>query len=142
MKKIVAILLFVTGPVLCAQEDDISPERGEQAYFDYACYACHGYNGTGRAPLSRDTSGILQSELAFITYLRLRAEQNPINPSYRMPNYDASTLSDATARDLYAYLVALDDNPPPIEEIPAFRQLLESAQQAQEPEDDDESVND
>lgn len=110
-----------------AQDAAGNAETGAQLYYDFACYSCHGYGGTGRTPLSKETSGILSSEALFLTFLRLRADQNPVNPNNSMPNYDVNTLSDGQAQDIYAYLVSLDDDPPAVAEIPAMQDLLEAA---------------
>lgn len=124
--------------IVAAPADAVDAERGEALYVDFGCYACHGYNGTGRVPLSAESSGILSNEALFIRYLRLRADQNPVNPKNTMPNYSADTLDDDRARDIYAYLRNLDDNPPAIEDVPVFRELLEDARRGpgREPEDD------
>ena len=106
-----------------------SSDRGETLFLQFACYSCHGYNGTGNPPLSKAASGILASEAAFISYLRLRADQNPVNPSRSMPNYSRATLSDENARDIYAYLAGLEHIDPALEDIPAFVEILESAEQ-------------
>lgn len=101
---------------------------GEKLYYEFACYACHGYGGTGRTPLSKDVSGVLSQPDVFLTYLRLRADQNPVNPKNSMPNYSAATLSDQQALDIYAYLVSLDNQTPDIEDIPIMQKLIEDAE--------------
>lgn len=128
MKHRCLLLLFCVAAPLAAQQPSGDRERGLELYLEFACYSCHGYNGTGRTPLSRETSGILGSEALFVSYLRLRADQNPINPRNTMPNYDAATLSDQQAIDIYAYLLSLSDDPPEIEEVPALMDVLESAE--------------
>ncbi|MEM9404283.1 MAG: c-type cytochrome [Pseudomonadota bacterium] len=109
-------------------------EAGARHYYDYGCYACHGYNGTGRMPLSKATSGTLSSEALFIRYLRLRADQNPVNPKNTVPNYAEATLSDNVASEIYAYLLSLEDDPPAVEDIPAFMELLEYAERGSQSE--------
>ena len=69
------------------------------------------------------------NEEVFLNYLRLRAEQNPVNPKNSMPNYDASTLSDEQALDIYTYIKSLRDDPPEIEDSPVMREVLESAKE-------------
>lgn len=110
-----------------AQDTAGNAENGKQLYLDFACYSCHGYNATGRTPLDAATSGILSSETLFLRYLRLRADQNPVNPKNTMPNYSANTLSDDEARDIYAYLVSLHDEPPALEDIEVMQQIIEWA---------------
>ena len=122
----VVLLLFLVQQVH-AQDGSGDAERGEQLFYSFACYSCHGYGGTGRTPLSSETSGILSSETLFLTYLRLRADQNPVNPNNSMPNYDASTLSDEQALDIYAYLVSLDDDPPAVADNPLMQEMLDAA---------------
>ena len=120
------MLLFLVQQVH-AQDGSGDAESGEQLFYSFACYSCHGYGGTGRTPLSSETSGILSSEALFLTYLRLRADQNPVNPNNSMPNYDASTLSDEQALDIYAYLVSLDDDPPAVADNPLMQEMLDAA---------------
>ena len=120
-------LTLILAQQVHAQDATGNVESGEQLYYDFACYSCHGYGGTGRTPLLRETSGILSSESLFLTYLRLRADQNPINPTNSMPNYDASTLSDDQARDIYAYLVSLEDDPPALADNPVMQEILDAA---------------
>jgi uncharacterized membrane protein len=45
-----------------------------------------------------------------------------------MPNYSTATLSDAQARDLYAYIRTFKSNAPPVDEIPVFNQILTAAE--------------
>ncbi len=127
MRALRIILALSLVQQVHAQDVSGNADKGEQLFYGFACYSCHGYGGTGRTPLSSETSGILSSESLFLTYLRLRADQNPINPNNSMPNYDASTLSDRQARDIYAYLVSLDDDPPTVADDPAMQELLNAA---------------
>ena len=124
-------LILILGLVLPVHAQDISgdSQQGAELYYDFACYSCHGYNATMRVPLVGDASGIMSSEAIFLNYLRLRAEQNPTNPKNSMPNYSADTLSDEQARDIYAYIISLVDDPPDLEDIPVFIEMLESAKQ-------------
>ena len=102
-------------------------EKGEQLFYNFACYSCHGYNATMRVPLVGDASGIMSSESVFLTYLRLRADQNPTNPKNSMPNYAASTLSDEQALDIYAYIKSVKDDLPAVEDDPVMQELLDAA---------------
>lgn len=126
MKAILATLAILASVATFSQEIG-DADRGGELYLSYACYSCHGYGGTGRAPLSREASGILSSETTFLTYLRLRADQNPVNPRSTMPSYSAAALSDEHALDIYAYLISLDDEAPALEDIPAFSEILDDA---------------
>lgn len=109
-------------------QDGGNAERGKQAYFDYACYACHGYEGIGRRNIANRESGVLVSEQVFLLYLRARGEQNPEFSTQTMPHYPASSLSDEDARDIYAYILTFVDEPPAVEEIPALRSIIEDAE--------------
>jgi mono/diheme cytochrome c family protein len=62
----------------------------------------------------------MSSEQLFLTFLRLRAEQNPVNPKNAMPNYSANTLSDEQALDIYAYIKSLRDDPPALADNPVM----------------------
>jgi cytochrome c553 len=103
-------------------------ENGKQLYYDHACYSCHGYGGIGRRNIANNASGILVSEEVFITYLRARADQNPQFPTQSMPNYAESSLSDDDARDIYAFIRTLKDDPPEVDDIPALKGILEDAE--------------
>ena len=127
MRTLRIILTLLLVQQVHAQDVSGNADKGAQLFYDFACYSCHGYGGTGRTPLSSEISGILSSESLFLTYLRLRADQNPINPNNSMPNYDPSTLSDRQALDIYAYLVSLDDDPPSVADDPAMQELLNAA---------------
>ncbi len=102
-------------------------ERGKQAYFDYACYACHGYGGIGRHDIANQSSGVMVNEQVFLLYLRARGDQNPRFPTQTMPHYPASSLSDEDALDIYAYIMTFIDEPPAVEDIPAMQAILEDA---------------
>lgn len=134
MRRTLVAAFFVAALASAASAADVG--NGERQYVEFGCYACHGYNGTGETPLSSATSGVLSDEDVFLTYLRLRADQNPVNPKRSMPNYSLESLSDENARDIYAYLLTLEDTPPTVEEIPAFQVLLEDAKNrlSEEPE--------
>ena len=132
------ILLLLVAHTVGAQESSDTVGRGEQLYLQYACYSCHGYNGTGTPPLSREASGVRSNEQLFLTYLRLRADQKPVNPSRSMPHYSVETLSDQQALDIYAYLVSLNDETPELEEIPAFMEIIEAAESGENGESADE----
>ena len=102
-------------------------ERGKQAYYDYACYGCHGYGGIGRHDIANQSSGVMVNEQVFLLYLRLRGDQNPTFPTQTMPHYPASSLSDEDALDIYAYIMTLVDDPPGVEDIPVLQRILDDA---------------
>jgi len=126
MRFLASIVFFsVLQP---AQADDGAAARdGETLYYDYGCYGCHGFNATMRVPLVGDASGIMSSEALFVDYLRLRADQNPVNPKNSMPNYSAETLSDVQARKIYAYIRGLEVDTPALEEIAVMQDMLDAA---------------
>ncbi len=122
--SVCSVLLVATA----AGQDSGDTDNGKQLYFDHACYSCHGYGGIGRRNIANNASGILVSEEVFITYLRARADQNPQFPTQTMPNYAASSLSDDDARDIYAFIRTLKDDPPEVDDIPALKGILEDAE--------------
>ncbi len=127
MKLSAIIFLLVLSQGAIAQGTSGDAGKGEQLYYDFACYSCHGYNATMRVPLVGDKSGIMADEQLFLTYLRLRADQNPVNPKNTMPNYDVNVLSDEQALDIFAYIRSLKGESPELEDIPVFVEILESA---------------
>ena len=127
MKNLRILFVFVLLQNVHAQDPGGNVENGEQLYYNFACYSCHGYNATMRVPLVGDTSGIMSSEQVFLTYLRLRADQNPTNPKNGMPNYAASTLSDEQALAIYAYIKSVKDESPEVEDNPVMQEMLDAA---------------
>lgn len=113
-----------------AQTPSGDAERGKQLYFDHACYSCHGYQGVGRRKLANDASGIMVNEQVFLTYLRARAEQNPVLPAQNMPNYAKESLPDEDALDIYAYIRTFNDDAPPVEDIPVLEAILAEKEKA------------
>jgi mono/diheme cytochrome c family protein len=119
-----------------------SAVTGKRLYYDHACYSCHGFNGeTGARPfVTPQHAGVragdpavpnwpanLATERSFIAYLRGRASVSPVQPSTAMPNYPVESLSDAQAKDIYAYIRSFKSAPPPIEKIPVMGQILAAA---------------
>ena len=127
MKALRFILILSLLQQVHAQDASGDPEKGVELFYGFACYSCHGYNATMRVPLVDDASGIMSSEMLFLSYLRLRADQNPINPKNSMPNYAVSTLSDEQALDIYAYINSLVDDPPEVADNPVMQEMLEAA---------------
>ena len=128
-----------TAPAPVTSKSPTSPATGDavngkKLYFEYACYSCHGYNGeTGVRPFVPNWPANLATESSFIAFLRGRANAAPVQPSTSMPNYAAQTLSDVSARDIYAYIRTFKSNAPPADQIAVFRQILASAQKAAKP---------
>jgi mono/diheme cytochrome c family protein len=102
---------------------------GKKLYYDHACYSCHGYNGeTGARAFVPNWPANLATERSFMAFLRGRANVAPLQPSTSMPNYPVESLSDAQAKDIYAYIRTFTSTPPPVEKIPAMTQILAAAQ--------------
>jgi mono/diheme cytochrome c family protein len=105
---------------------------GKKLYFDYSCYACHGYNGeTGRAFVGN--WGNLQTEAGFIAFLRLRGDRASMTPATTMPNYPVSTLSDKQAKDIYAYIRTFRSNSPEVKDIPTLNAIVGAASRPYKP---------
>jgi mono/diheme cytochrome c family protein len=102
---------------------------GKKLYYEHACYSCHGYNGeTGARPFVPNWPANLATERSFTAFLRGRANLAPVQPSTAMPNYPEKSLTDAQARDVYAYIRSFKSSPPPIEKIPTMNAILAAAQ--------------
>ena len=130
---LLARLWLAPGDAL-AQDPAGSVANGRQIYYDQTCYGCHGFNGeTGARDLVGTNSRVLATAEVFMRFLRLRADQAPLLPSTRMPNYPESEVSDADARDLYAFIRSFRLNAPDIEDIPTLQQILESAERPDVP---------
>jgi mono/diheme cytochrome c family protein len=107
---------------------------GKKLYYDHACYSCHGFNGeTGARAFVPNWPANLATERSFIAFLRGRANVAPLQPSTSMPNYPVESLSDAQARDVYAYIRSFKSSPPPVEKIPVMTQILAGAQKPYKP---------
>ena len=105
---------------------------GKQLYFDYSCYACHGYNGeTGRAFVGN--WGNLQAEAGFIAFLRLRGDRASTTPATSMPNFPETSLSDKQAKDIYAYIRTFKSNSPEVKDIPALNTIVGAASRPYKP---------
>jgi cytochrome c553 len=123
----------ITLLLACAAQAQNSTTRGKAAdgyklFVAHGCYGCHGFNGeTGARDLVATRSPIIATEAAFKSFLRMRADQAPVLPSARMPNYPVSALSDAQVDDLFAYVSALRQNAPTVESVPTLRAILKSA---------------
>jgi len=108
--------------------------RGKQLYYDYSCYGCHGFNGeTGARAFVPNWPANLATESSFLAFLRGRANQAPVQPSTAMPNYARETLSDAQARDIYAYVRTFKSNAPPADKIPTMNAILSAAEKPRKP---------
>ena len=127
MRRLMLFSLLCVPGLVAAQSDAADPANGERLFLDIGCYSCHGYNGTGRVPLSTETSGLLGSETAFLAYMRLRGEKAQLYPSREMPHYGTEVISDEALLDLYTYLASLEDDPPALADIPVMQDLIDEA---------------
>jgi mono/diheme cytochrome c family protein len=126
-----AITGFSFAGGVAAQPPGGDAARGKLLYHDHGCYGCHGFNGeTGARDLVATNSPIIADAETFITYLRLRADFAPLLPSTRMPNYPESALSDADARDIFAFIATFELNAPDVENVPALMTILDAAGRA------------
>jgi len=108
--------------------------NGKKLYYDHACYSCHGFNGeTGARTFVPNWPANLATERSFLAFLRGRANVAPVQPSTSMPNYSVASLSDAQARDIYAYIRTFKSSPPPLEKIQAMDQILAAAKKPYKP---------
>ena len=108
--------------------------RGKQLYYDFSCYGCHGFNGeTGARAFVPNWPANLATESSFLAFLRGRANQAPAQPSTGMPNYAVETLSDARAKDIYAYVRTFKATAPPADKIPTLNAILSAAQKPRKP---------
>jgi mono/diheme cytochrome c family protein len=107
---------------------------GKKLYYDHACYSCHGFNGeTGARPFVPNWPANLATERSFVAFLRGRANVSPVQPSTSMPNYPVESLSDAQARDVYAFIRSFKSAPPPVDKIPVMSQILATAKKPYKP---------
>jgi len=107
--------------------------NGKALFFNYSCYACHGYDGeTGRAFVG-NWSNNLATEENFIKFLRGRANVAPATPSTSMPNFAENTLSDKQAKDIYAYIRMFKSNAPPLQNIQTLNEIVKSASRPYKP---------
>jgi len=104
--------------------------RGRDLYYQYACYSCHGYTGeTGARAFVPNWPATLATEEIFIRFLRGRATISPDLPSTSMPSYAERTLSDAQAKDIYAFIRTFRSHAPPLEDIDVLQGILDEAQE-------------
>jgi mono/diheme cytochrome c family protein len=133
--SVLSLALGAAPPARAAQTAGAPPSRpsgnpaaGKTLYYDYSCYACHGYTGeTGARAFVGNRSPVLASEEAFLRFLRGRATLSPAVSSTSMPSYGAGSLSDQKARDIYAYIRTFTSHAPPLEQIEVMTQILKAA---------------
>ena len=124
--KVLALAALISAIAGAASAQDAA--KGKSLYYNNTCYGCHGFNGqTGARNLVGTNSPILSSPEAFVTFLRGRANFAPMTPSTNMPTFPAKAISDAEARDIYAYIKTFKLNSPETKDIPAYAAIQASA---------------
>ena len=124
-----AVLLAATIAALAANAQDSAIERGRALFHEQGCYGCHGFNGeTGARDLVGTGSAVVENVDIFIAFLRARADQAPLLPTTRMPNYPENALSDAEARDIFAFVDSLVLDSPNPETVPTLQAIVELAE--------------
>ena len=122
------LLALAASPVALDAQGSGNPTAGKTLYYDYSCYACHGYTGeTGARAFVGNKSPVLASEEAFLRFLRGRATISPAVSSTSMPSYGASSLTEQKAKDIYAYIRTFTSHAPPLEQIEVMTQILKAA---------------
>ena len=130
--KILALAAMASALAGAASAQDVA--KGKALYYNNTCYGCHGFNGqTGARNLVGTNSPILSTPEAFISFLRGRANFAPMTPSTAMPTFPASAVSDAQARDIYAYIKTFKLDSPDVKDIPAYAAILASAAKPYKP---------
>ena len=120
----IATALSALAGAACAQDAN----RGKQLYYNNTCYGCHGFNGqTGARNLVGTNSPILATPEAFLTFLRGRGNVQPMTPATSMPSFPEKAVSDAQARDIYAYIKTFKLDSPEVKDIPVFAKIQASA---------------
>jgi mono/diheme cytochrome c family protein len=130
--RILALAAFLSAVSGAASAQDAA--KGKALFYNNTCYGCHGFNGqTGARNLVGTNSPILSTPEAFITFLRGRGSFAPMIPSTAMPTFPASAISDAQARDIYAYIKTFKLDSPDVKDIPAYAAIQASAAKPYKP---------
>jgi len=130
-RAIAAGLALALAASMAGAQDSVPGDaaRGKELYHAHGCYGCHGFNGeTGARDLVATGSPIIADLATFTLFLRLRADQAPLLPSTRMPNFPVESLSDAEVSDIYAYVRRFKLDAPAVADVPTLRAILEAAQ--------------
>ena len=124
--KILALAGMIAALAGAASAQDTA--KGKSLFYNNTCYGCHGFNGqTGARNLVGTNSPILSTPESFISFLRGRAAFAPMIPSTAMPTFSAGAISDAQARDIYAYIKTFKLDSPDVKDIPAYAAIQASA---------------
>jgi mono/diheme cytochrome c family protein len=124
---LILVGLFFTA--VCAYAQNSPIERGRALFYEHGCYGCHGFNGeTGARDLVGTGSAVVENEGIFVAFLRARADQAPLLPTTRMPNYPENALSDEEARDIFAFVASLTLDAPDPDSVPTLQAIVELAE--------------
>lgn len=128
-KTLLAMLLFLAGVAQAAEPSAAGDAtRGKTLFHAHGCYGCHGFNGeTGARDLVGTNSPLVADLATFRQFLRQRADQAPVLPSTRMPNYPAAALSDRDVADIYAFVRTFRLDAPPVQDVPTLKAILDAA---------------
>ena len=107
--------------------------NGKALFVANTCFGCHGFNGETGTRLAGIPSTNLANETNFIRFLRLRADQAPLTPATRMPNFPENTLSDKQAKDIYAYIRSFKATARELKDIPTLNQIIAAAARPYKP---------
>ena len=130
--KILALAGIISALAGAASARDTA--KGKALFYNNTCYGCHGFNGqTGARNLVGTGSPILSTPEIFISFLRGRGAFAPMVPSTAMPTFPASAISDAQARDIYAYIKTFKLDSPDVKDIPAYAAIQASAAKPYKP---------
>lgn len=110
--QLLVVLLLACGSRVATQSGPASAgsptgdaAKGRAAFVEYNCAWCHGTEGQGGlAAVGPRIARVQRSTDSFIAYVR--------KPTNRMSAYAEASISDATLRDIYAYLRSLPEAPP------------------------------
>ena len=130
--KILALAGIISALAGAASAQDVA--KGKSLFYNNTCYGCHGFNGqTGARNLVGTGSPILSTPETFVSFLRGRGAFAPMVPSTAMPTFPASAISDAQARDIYAYIKTFKLDSPDVKDIPAYAAIQASAAKPYKP---------
>ena len=139
MRKSMLMLVALLVPIAALAQAPQSPAagnavNGKALYQAHGCYGCHGFTGeTGNPRFVDSKSPNLATETNFIAFLRLRADQAPLTPQTRMPNFPENALGDKQAKDIYAYIRSLKSSTPALKDIPTLNSIIGAASRPYKP---------
>jgi hypothetical protein len=71
----------------------------------------------------------IEDEATFIAFLRDRNTLTPALPTQSMPSFPSTAISDAAARDIFAYIRTFKLDKPDVQDAPAMKSILDLARQ-------------